>query len=123
MRSDLAVAIGASGLRPMLKTAEIALEETWRRLLADTEPRIARGISRFARWASLRQIAPQAVDKGTLERYVAELANATLVRNLRNLRSFAAKRWNELVRSNPAADLRPVSLEGAGRQTDADSLG
>ena len=32
------------------------------RLLAHAEPRSALGLSRFARWASLQQVAPQAVD-------------------------------------------------------------
>ena len=59
LRSDLAAAIDASGLRPMLKTGGIGLDDEWKRLLAHAAPRIARGLSRFARWASLRQVAPQ----------------------------------------------------------------
>jgi hypothetical protein len=73
IRSDLLAAIHASGLRPMLKTAAIPLDESWTRLLADAQPRIARAISRFARWASLRRVAPEAVDDSIIERYVADL--------------------------------------------------
>jgi integrase len=115
IRSDLAAAIDASGLRAMLKTSEIRLDDVWKPLLANTEPRIARGLSRFARWASQRQIAPQAVDLGTIERFVADLADATLVRKLRYVGNFVSKRWNELVASSPACGLRPVSLAGNGR--------
>ena len=115
VRSDLVAAIHASELRSMLKTAEIKLDDTWKRLLAESEPRIARGLSRFARWASLHRIAPQAVDTKTIERFVAELGDATLVRKLRYVRSLASKRWNELIVSKPACGLRPVSLEGNGR--------
>jgi integrase len=112
IRSDLAAAIDASG-RPMLKTAEIELDGAWRQLLTDADQRIE--LSRFARWASLRQIAPQAVDGSALQRFVAELGDATLVRNLRYTRSFVAKRWNELVASSRVSGLRPVTVEGSGR--------
>lgn len=115
IRSDLAAAIDASGLRPMLKTADIKPNEAWRRLLANADPRIARGLSRLARWASLRKIAPQAVDPSTIAQYVAELADATLVRRLRYVRSFVSKRWNELAASNPALGLHQVSFDGNGR--------
>jgi integrase len=116
IRSDLSNAIDASRLRPMLKTADIELDETWRRLLANADLRITRGLSRFARWASLRRIAPNAVDANVIERYVAELGDATLVRKLRYVASFVAKRWNELVASNPGCELRSVSLEGKERK-------
>jgi hypothetical protein len=76
IRSDLTAAIHASGLRPMLKTAEIELDEDWRHLLAVADQRIE--LSRFARWASLRQIAPQAVNDSAIELFVAELGDATL---------------------------------------------
>ena len=59
LRSDLAAAIEASGLRPMLKTADLDLDEAWSRLLAPADQRIRHGLSRFARWASLRRIAPR----------------------------------------------------------------
>lgn len=116
LRSDLGGAIAASGLRPMLKTSLIEIDDGWRRLLTDAEPRIAHGLSRFARWASLRQIAPQAVDIKIIERFVAELGDATLVRKLRYIHSLVTKRWNELVASNSGCGLRPVSLEGHGRR-------
>ncbi len=115
IRSDLVAAIHSSGLRPMLKTAQIELDDAWKRLLAEAPPRIGRRISRLGRWASLRSIAPQAVDTDIIERYVAELADATLVRKLRYARSFVTKRWNELVASDPAFRLQSVKLEGTGR--------
>jgi integrase len=115
IRSDLVAAIDASELRPMLKTAQIELGDSWKRLLAECEPRIARGLSRFARWASLRRIAPQAVDTKTIQRFVAELGDATLVRKLRYVRSFVSKRWNELVASKQCRGLRPVCLEDTAR--------
>jgi integrase len=99
IRSDLAAAIDASGW-PMLQTA-------------DRRARI--GLSRFAKWATLRGIPPEAVDDSAIDRFVAELGDATLVRNLRYTRSFVAKRWNELVASSRVFGLRPVTVKGGGR--------
>ena len=83
LRSDLAAAIEASGLRPMLKTAGVDLDETWSRLLQPiTDQRVRNGLSRFARWASLRRIDPEAVDDTVIARFIAELEAATLIRNL-----------------------------------------
>jgi integrase len=113
IRSDLAAAIDAAGL-PMLKTAEIELDEAWNSLLAPADRRARIGLSKFAKWATLRGIPPEAVDESTIGRFVAELGDATLVRGLRHTRSFVAKRWNELVASRPVSELRPVTV-GNGR--------
>src|SRR5262249_39962661 len=110
LRSDLAAGIVASGLRPMLKTAGLKLDEDWLVLLAPADQRIRHGLSRFARWASVRGIAPQSVDDGTIDRFVAELDGASLIRNLHNLRRTVAKAWNALVAMHQAAGLRPVAV-------------
>ena len=69
LRSDLAAAIEVAGLRPMLKTAGVALDETWSRLMQPvTDRRVRNGLSRLARWASLRQVDPQAVDTAAIGR-------------------------------------------------------
>src|ERR1700733_5303681 len=65
IRSDLAAAIDASGLRPMLITARIELAAPWRQLLAETPQPSRHGLSRFARWASLHRIKPEAVNERT----------------------------------------------------------
>jgi hypothetical protein len=67
LRSDLAAAIAASGLLPMIKTSTVELSESWASLLSKTQDRrMTDGLSRFARWASERQIAPQDVDRGVV---------------------------------------------------------
>ena len=110
LRSDLAAAIDAAGLRPMLKTTGIELDQTWRPLLAGPDQRIARALSQFAHWASLRQIAPQAVDDAVLDRFITELESPSLVRKLRYLRALVAKRWNDLAVCQPG--VRPVTVRG-----------
>ena len=63
LRSDIAAAIAASGLQPMLKTSDIEPDRHWDQLLAAAKDRrISNGLSRLARWATLRQITPKEVD-------------------------------------------------------------
>jgi integrase len=110
LRSDLARAIQASGLRPMLTTRGLVPHHAWTRTLKPADQRIRHGLSRFARWASLRQIAPKDVNDSTIVRFVAELEATTLVRNLPDLPAKVAKAWNALVALNRNPGLRPVAV-------------
>src|SRR6266851_8100263 len=110
LRSDLTAAIRASGLRPMLKTGDVGLDAAWSGLLAPADRRIRHGLSRFARWASLHRIRPEAVDNSTIDRFVAELGEATLVRNLHHLPGAIARTWNALVTVQEDAGLRRVAV-------------
>ena len=116
IRSDLAAAIGASGLHPMLKTADVPLDDAWKHLLASADRRVRLTLMRFARWAGLHGIAPQAVDERTIEQFVADLDGGTLVRNLRHLPRTVAKAWNALVALCETANLRPVTVPANGRK-------
>jgi hypothetical protein len=82
LRSDLAAAIDASGLRPMLKTTGVELNAAWRPLLDEAPPWTRHGLSRLARWSSLRGIPPAGIDDSVIERFVAELHSSTLVRKI-----------------------------------------
>ena len=108
LRSDLAAAIEAAGLLPMVKTAYLELDEDWAQLLGRADRRVRHGLSRFARWASLRGIAPGRVDDETINRFLAELDAATLVRNLGGLHRTVTRAWNALMRLHEGAGLRPV---------------
>ena len=111
LRSDLAAAIDASGLLPMLKTAGVELTEDWMRLLqAVTDPRVRHGLSRFARWASLRGIQPALVDDAVIERFIAELHAASLIRNLGGRHRSVALTWNILCALQPGSGLSAVEL-------------
>lgn len=115
LRADFAAAIEASGLRPMLSTAQLERDDAWERLMAGTERHLAISLSRFARWASLRRIAPEAIDDQAIERFVAEMRASTLMRNVRYLHRYVAKRWNRLVAAHPTLELKRVTFEGSGR--------
>lgn len=111
LRSDIAAAIAASGLQPMLKTSEIKVNEDWEQLLESAnDRRISNGLSRLARWATLREIRPEVVDGAVLERLFAELESNSLVRNLSFQRRDVAKLWNRLVAGCSKRDLKPVEV-------------
>ena len=110
IRSDLATAIDASGLRPMIRTANVGLDQIWGLLLAPADQRIRNALSRFARFARLREIAPEAVDDRVMDRFINELDAATLTRNLAKLRRSVAIAWNALVDLHAGAGLEPVAV-------------
>jgi integrase len=111
LRSDLAAAIDASGLRPMLKTSDLELDEVWKQLLDPVnDQRVRHGLSRFARWASLRRVAPVAVDGSIVERFVAELQACTLIRKIEDQHRSVATAWNRLVALQPNWGLGPVRV-------------
>jgi integrase len=110
LRSNLAAAVEASGLRPMLKTRSIGLDAAWSRLLAPADQRIRLPLSRFGRWTSLRGIKPEAVDDSVIDRFITELDATTLVRDLRGLHRTVTMAWNALVRLHEGAGLRAVAV-------------
>ncbi len=115
LRSDLSAAIAASGLRPILKTAKLELVGSWKQVLdAVQDQRIRNGLSRFARWASLRRIAPAKVDDSTIERFIAELQACTLVRNIDDQWRSVTAAWNRLAGLQPNLGLRPINAPSKG---------
>jgi integrase len=95
----------------MLKTATVALSESWSSLLDKAQERRLRdGLSRFARWASERQIAPQDVQRDVVDRFVADLETASLVRKIAELSQTIVRSWNGLVRTFPEEGLRPIPV-------------
>src|ERR1700730_16341255 len=111
LRSDLAAALDASGLQPMLKTADVELDCTWAALLCAVKDKAVKyGLSRLARWATARQISPAEVEDAILERYFSELEETSLVRNLRAQRRSVAKAWNRLATLSADQALRRVQV-------------
>src|SRR5262249_17469646 len=110
LRTDLAAAIDASGLVAMLKTAGVPVDPAWEKLLAGMPQRLRAGLSRFARWASIRHVGPEAVDGDTLARFVAELELSTLVRSLPDLQRKVALNWNALVKLAGLSKLKGATV-------------
>jgi integrase len=102
LRSDLAAAIDASGLHPMLKTGCLERNPTWKALLDPIkDPRVQTGLSRFGRWCSLNSIPPEAVSESIVDRFVRDLEARTLIRNLAYQRVGVVSAWNRLVALKP----------------------
>jgi integrase len=119
LRSDLAAALAASGLHPMLSTAALPLNEEWASLLASCANReITNGLSRLARWASSRGIDPRAVSTAVLDRFNAEIAAMTLVRKPEELARTVAKTWNKLAGLLLKAGLQNVAVPAPGKISD-----
>ena len=110
LRSDLAAAIGASGLVTMLKTADLPVDPVWEKLLAGAPQNVRAGLSRFVRWATLRKVMPEDVNDDVIARFVAELDLSTLVRELRDLERKVALSWNALVRQSAGGALNEVTV-------------
>jgi integrase len=111
LRSDLSAAIAASGLCPMLKTSRAELSESWWSLLGKAQDRKMRdGLSRLARWASERQIAPRDVNREVIDRFIAELEAASLVRKIADLGQTIVRSWNRVALAYPEENLRKVEV-------------
>jgi integrase len=110
LRSDLAAAIAASGLQPILTTAGVGLDAAWRPLMATAPKWVRVALSRLARWSSLYGIAPEAIDDHAIDRFIAELHSSTLVGKLRYRSGLVRRAWNALAAQHPNR-LRPVTLK------------
>jgi integrase len=111
LRSDLAAAIAASGVQPMLKTSDIKPTDAWEELLnATKDKRITHGLSRLARWASLRSLGPTDINNVVLKRFFAELETQTLARHLGFQRRNVSRIWNKLVAIFPQQRLSAVEI-------------
>jgi len=111
LRSDLSAAIAASGLLPILKTSTVELSASWAFLFDKAKDRTMRdGLSRFARWASERQISPRDVNREVVDRFISELNSASLVRKIAELGQTIVRSWNRLARSFPDEGLPPIEV-------------
>ena len=111
LRSDLTAAITASGLLSMVKTSSVELSESWLSLFEKAgRPQLRHGLSRFARWASERQIVPADVDRAVLDQFITELFEGSLVRKIKELRQNIVRSWNVLVGYLPDQGLRLIPV-------------
>jgi integrase len=116
LRSDLGAAIAASGLAPMLVTKGVKPSQVWNELLGSAGDRnIGNGLSRLARWATLRELSPTDIDGVALERFFTELETASLVRKLKFLRREIPRLWNKLVDLSPGQALSPAAVPSQPR--------
>jgi len=96
LRSDFLAAVKASGLHSAKRRARAPLSSPWQALLQALSTRRAHlGLSRFARYASERDIAPPDIDDCTIEGFIATVRAETLHRKPNDLHRKVAQIWNE----------------------------
>jgi integrase len=111
LRSDLAAAIAESDLIPMLKTSDLKLSKEWEDLFdASKDRRITNGLSRFGRWASLKELGPTEVKHAAFQHFFAELEAQSLVRHLSFQRRNVPRLWNRLAAALPNRKLTCAEL-------------
>ncbi len=95
----------------MLNTHFAELNESWSSLFEGAgEPRLRHGLSRFARWASERQIGPAEVNEAVFDRFIADLESGSLVRKIPVLRQDVVRAWNALAKTVPNAQLQAIPV-------------
>jgi hypothetical protein len=77
LRSDLTAAIDTAGLVAMLKTAGLPVDSSWEELLEAAPQRVRTGLSRFSRWATLRQVSPERVNDDAIARFTRSATCST----------------------------------------------
>src|SRR5262249_23660440 len=118
LRSDFSVAIASSGLAPMLATSRVKPAQAWKELFASVgDKNISNGLSRLARWATLRELSRMDIDSAALERFITELETSSLVRKLKFQRREIPRLWNKLVALVPSHGLAPVPVP-SNRRSD-----
>ena len=111
LRSDLAAAIavrvyGRCSGRRRLNLVK-AGHPFWKKR---QDRRMRDGVSRLARWASERQIAPRDVTREVVDRFINELEAASLVRKIADLGQTIVRSWNRLVRTFPEEGLQTIAV-------------
>jgi len=96
LRSHFLAAVKESGLHSAHRSARVPLSPAWQALLQELSTRRAHlGLSRFARYAGERGIAPSGVDDSTIEAFIATVRAETLHRKPNDLHRKVAQIWNE----------------------------
>jgi integrase len=96
IRSDFIAAVKVSGLKPVQRPARTPLSPAWKKLYTGLSGRRAQlGLSRLARYASAKGIAPQEIDDATIDAFITAVRDGSLHRKPNDLHRKVALIWNE----------------------------
>lgn len=110
IRSDFIAGAKASGVMPVKPAGKSALSPAWVDLFARLSGRRAHiGLSRLARFASARGLAPKNIDDKVIGELVAEVREQSLCPRPSVLHRQVTQIWNEATR-DPVLGLRPVMV-------------
>lgn len=96
------------GRAGVIDRADAPLSESWSALLAQLDFRRRAGLIRFARFCSLRQIAPDQFSVQTLEDFEVWLTERTLTSKPRKLSICVRTTWNQACRHISGWPARPL---------------
>jgi integrase len=96
IRSDFIAAVKVSGLKTVPGLARTPLSPAWKKLFKGLSGRRAHlGLSRLARFASAKGIAPQEIDDATIDAFITAVRDGSLHRKPFGLHRTVALIWNE----------------------------
>ena len=110
IRSDFLAAVKASGMMPVNALGKSPLSPAWTDLferLSGRRPII--GLSRLARFASARGLAPKDINDEVIGDFIAAVREGSLCPRPTVLHRQVTQIWNEAAR-DPALGLRPVTV-------------
>ena len=110
IRSDFLAAVKASGMMPANALGKSPLSAAWTDLFERLSGRRAHiGLSRLARFASARGLAPKDINDEVIGDFIAAVREGSLCPRPTVLHRQVAQIWNEAAR-DPALGLRPVTV-------------
>ena len=110
IRSDFLAAVKASGVMPVKALGKSPLSPAWVDLFARLSGRRAHiGLSRLARFASARGLAPKEINDEVIGDLIAAVREQSLCPRPTVLHRQVTQIWNEAAR-DPALGLRPVTV-------------
>ena len=121
IRSDFLAAVKASGLMPIRPWRKEPLAPAWRQLFARLSHRRAHlGLSRFARYASARDINPEAVNDATVADFITAVREQSLHGAPNWLHRQVPLIWNEAARDTALGlqSLTVPSFRGPPKRID-----
>jgi integrase len=110
IKSDFMAAVKASGVKPVFVPVNKSLSSEWEELFKRLSGRRAHiGLSRLARYASAKGIAPKDVNDAVFAGFIAEVRQGSLHRNPNALYRQVTLIWNEAA-SDPNLGLQCVTV-------------
>jgi integrase len=110
IKSDFVAAVKASGVKPVFAPVKKALSPRWVGLFKRLSGRRAHiGLSRFARYANGKGIAPDDVNDAVFAGFISEVRQGSLHRNPNALHRQVTLIWNKAA-SDPSLDLGVVTV-------------
>jgi integrase len=111
VRAELAFALRRVGIAPRQRRLAVHLPEPWWSLRAGVrDEAIQRGLARFLAYCADHTIAPEAVDEGTFQSFLAWLEAGTLVPKPLALHRRAIVQWNRAVTQVPGWPQRKIAV-------------